>query len=230
VDNLRSWGIVLPLHFNYWWGSIGILTPPDDPLDRVSIGHHIYGDQNSDTSYMRSGETWLQYCTRIGLEDREKKMFTSTDQTWFGYALSHGTKVMITEMGGSNNEVMTPYNVAFVIRTLEYAKMYGVGMIGFRVGDQGNLQTYENKAQQYFNRSLFEADSPNPNPSPGALLADINKDGVVNLLDALEVSLAYYTTPSDAKWNARADIAEPYGIIDLMDFIAVTLHYGETIG
>jgi aryl-phospho-beta-D-glucosidase BglC (GH1 family) len=155
VNTLRSSGIILPLHFNYMWESVGALTPPKDTLNKVSIGHHIYGDHNTDASYMKSGETWVQYCTRIGLEARMKKMFTSTDHTWFGYALSQGTKVLITEIGGSNKEVMTPYNVAFVMRALEYAKMYGVNIVGFRTGELSNLQTYESKAQQYFQRPLF---------------------------------------------------------------------------
>lgn len=155
VTYLRNHDVTLPLHFNYMWGSVGTMTPPKDPLGKISIGHHIYGDHNTDASYMRSGETWVQYCTRIGLEAREKKMFTSTETCWFGYALSHGTKVLCTEVGGSNREVMTPYNVAFVIRTLEYAKMYGVGITCFRVGDPSNLATYERKAQEYFHRSLY---------------------------------------------------------------------------
>lgn len=156
VNTLRSAGIVLPLQFNYMWGSVAALKPPKDPLNKISIGHHVYGDHNTDASYMKSGETWIQYCTRIGLEAREKKMFADPAQTcWFGYALSHNTKVLCTEIGGSGKMVMTPYNVAFVMRTLEYAKMYGVGINCFRVGDLSNIQEYENLAQKWFHRSLF---------------------------------------------------------------------------
>jgi hypothetical protein len=158
VNTLRANGITLPLQFNYMWGTVAALKPPKDPLNKISIGHHVYGERDTDASYMKSGETWIQYCTRIGLEAREKRMFTDSTQTcWFGYALAHGTKVLCTEIGGSsrNTPVMTPYNVAFVMRTLEYAKMYGVGIDCFRVGDCSNIQQYESLAQQWFHRSFF---------------------------------------------------------------------------
>lgn len=171
TTDLRTRGITLPLHFNYMWDSVGKLIPPQDPLKKITIGHHIYGDHDTDSSYMKSGETWLQYCTRIGLEDRMQKMFTSTDSTWFGYALSHGTTVLLTEVGGSNKAAMTPYNVAYIMRTFEYSQKYSVGMIGFRVGDYSNLKEYELKAEEYFNRQLFYATvvvppSPSPTPTP----------------------------------------------------------------
>jgi hypothetical protein len=65
--------------------------------------------------------------------------------------------VLCTEIGGSsrNDPVMTPYNVAFVMRTLEYAKMYGVGIDSFRVGDCSNIAQYESLAQKWFHRPFF---------------------------------------------------------------------------
>ncbi len=158
VNTLRSNGITLPLNFNYMWGTVGALVPPKDPLNNISIGHHVYADHNYDASYMKTGETWVQYCTRIGLEAQEKKMFATPTQTcWFGYALAHGTKVLCTEIGGDDqcDTKMTPYNVAFVMRTLEYAKMYGVGVDCFRCGDISNMQLYETYAQKWFNRPFF---------------------------------------------------------------------------
>ncbi len=160
VNTLRSDGITLPLQFTYMWGSVAALVPPKDPLNKVSIGHHVYANKDSDTSTMLPGETFVQYCTRVGIEAREKTMFTNPTSTcWFGYALTHGTKVLCTEIGGSyvNNPVMNPYNVAFVIRTLQYAQKYGVGVDCFRVGQNSNIQTYEALAEQYFHVSFFTA-------------------------------------------------------------------------
>jgi aryl-phospho-beta-D-glucosidase BglC (GH1 family) len=158
VNTLRSDGITLPLQFTYMWGNVAALIPPKDPLNKISIGHHVYANHDSDTSYMFSNETFIQYCTRVGIEAREKDMFANpTNACWFGYALAHGTKVLCTEIGGSyvNDPVMNPYNVAFVIRTLQYAKMYGVGVDCFRVGQNSNIQTYETLAEQYFHISFF---------------------------------------------------------------------------
>jgi hypothetical protein len=159
VDTLRANHITLPLQFNYMWGgSVGDLIPPKDPLNKISIGHHVYAEKDSDSSYMKSGETWIQYCTRVGIESRMKRMFTdSTATCWFGYALAHGTKVLCTEIGGcySNDPVMTHYNVAWVMRFLEYAKKYHVGVTCFRVGDCSNIAQYESLAQKWFHRSFF---------------------------------------------------------------------------
>ncbi len=160
VNTLRSNGITLPLQFTYMWGSVAALIPPKDPLNKISIGHHVYAEHDSDASYMLSGENWIQYCTRVGIEAREKTMFTNPTSTcWFGYALTHGTKVLCTEIGGDDKSdtKMTPYNVAFVMRTLEYAKMYGVGIDCFRCGDISNIQQYESCAQKWFNRPFFTA-------------------------------------------------------------------------
>jgi len=82
-------------------------------------------------------------------------MFTSTSNTWFGYALSHGTKVLLTEVGGGHEGQISLYNVAFIIRTFEYCKKYGVGITAFRIGDISYLSTYKSYAQKYFGRSLY---------------------------------------------------------------------------
>jgi parallel beta-helix repeat protein len=56
---------------------------------------------------------------------------------------------------------------------------------------------------------------------------DINHDGVVNILDVVETAVFYGSTPSSPDWNPHADIAEPYGVIDILDLVTCTFHYGE---
>lgn len=57
------------------------------------------------------------------------------------------------------------------------------------------------------------------------ILADINNDLVVDLYDLVLVCSAYKATPSNPKWNVQCDIAEPYGIINIMDVVKVTANY-----
>ena len=155
---LRNAGVKLPLHFNYMWGSVGELRPLSDPLNKVSIGHHVYGDKDNEWRLPYSGESWVSYCNRVGLESRMIKMFaTPSYRVWFAYPLSQGRSVMCTEIGASNHYVYSPYNIAFVMRFLEYAKKYGVGVAVFRIGDGGDMATYEQKAEQYFGRSFYSA-------------------------------------------------------------------------
>jgi hypothetical protein len=84
------------------------------------------------------------------------KMFaTPSDRVWFAYQLSQGRSVMCTEVGASNQYNYSPFNIAFVMRFLEYAKKYGVGVAVFRVGDGGDMAIYEQKANEYFGRSFY---------------------------------------------------------------------------
>jgi hypothetical protein len=43
------------------------------------------------------------------------------------------------------------------MRFLEYAKKYGVSVSVFRIGDGGDMATYEQKAVEYFGRSFYSA-------------------------------------------------------------------------
>ena len=51
----------------------------------------------------------------------------------------------------------SPEARAFVMRFLEYAKKYGVSVAVFRIGDGGDMATYEQKAVEYFGRSFYSA-------------------------------------------------------------------------
>jgi parallel beta-helix repeat protein len=62
------------------------------------------------------------------------------------------------------------------------------------------------------------------------MTGDINHDGRIDILDLVKVCASYMATPSDSSWNPHADIAEPYGIIDLLDVVKVKLNYGNRLG
>jgi parallel beta-helix repeat protein len=64
----------------------------------------------------------------------------------------------------------------------------------------------------------------NPYWNPG----DVNDDFKIDIYDVVLICAAYGTTPSDPEWNPRADIAEPYGVIDMQDVVKCTTYYGET--
>ena len=157
VTDLRNAGTTLPLHFNYMWNNVGELRPLTDPLNKVSVGHHIYGNHDDDWRKPNNGESWVNYCKRIGVEAVMTKIFTSSEKLWFGYPLSQGRAVMCTEVGASIRFKYSPWNVAYVMRVLEYAEMYGVGAAVFRTGYSGDKEIYEQKAKEYFGRSFHIA-------------------------------------------------------------------------
>jgi len=57
-------------------------------------------------------------------------------------------------------------------------------------------------------------------------LGDINKDGVVDLYDAVILSVAYGSTPSSPNWNPNADINSDK-IIDIYDAVILVSDYGK---
>lgn len=59
------------------------------------------------------------------------------------------------------------------------------------------------------------------------LLSDVNRDGVVDIFDAVTVCLAYGSTPEDSKWNPDADLYKD-GIINMYDAIIVLNDLGKT--
>jgi hypothetical protein len=57
--------------------------------------------------------------------------------------------------------------------------------------------------------------------------ADINADGIVDIIDISAVALAFNSKPGDWNWNIIADINSD-GIVDIFDLVVVALHFGET--
>jgi len=66
-------------------------------------------------------------------------------------------------------------------------------------------------------------------PSKQESSSDLNADGVVDIQDIAMVCKAYNTKPEDEMWNPIADVAEPYGEIDIIDIATVAKDYGKTV-
>ena len=65
--------------------------------------------------------------------------------------------------------------------------------------------------------------------SKAQLIGDINNDGKVDILDLTLATSQYLLTPEDPGYNQtiveRADVAEPYQIIDILDIVTIAAHY-----
>ncbi len=66
-----------------------------------------------------------------------------------------------------------------------------------------------------------------PLMNPYWIPADVNHDLIVNIFDVVRITGAYGATPASPYWNPHADIAEPFGKIDIFDVVLCTGHYGE---
>jgi outer membrane protein assembly factor BamB len=61
---------------------------------------------------------------------------------------------------------------------------------------------------------------------PVALMGDVYVDHVNNLLDIVQVGLAWHSHPDDGNWNLRADLNHD-AYIDIYDIVRVTLHWHQ---
>ena len=59
------------------------------------------------------------------------------------------------------------------------------------------------------------------------ILADVNQDLIVDILDVAKITASYHATPSDPNWNLNADIAPLYGVIDVFDVVVCLGAYGQ---
>jgi len=59
------------------------------------------------------------------------------------------------------------------------------------------------------------------------LAGDVDCDGKVGLYDATAMLVSYRSREDEPKWNPNADLAPPYGIINIFDFVTFLSHYGE---
>jgi hypothetical protein len=67
-----------------------------------------------------------------------------------------------------------------------------------------------------FNEAFFEI----------AILGDINCDGIIDIIDILEVAAAFGTKPGHLNWNTLADLNQD-GNIDIFDLVMIGIHFGE---
>jgi len=68
-----------------------------------------------------------------------------------------------------------------------------------------------------------------PSMNPYWISADVNHDLIVDILDVVTITTCYESTPLNPGWNPHADIAEPYGLIDIFDVVTCTSHYDEKL-
>lgn len=60
------------------------------------------------------------------------------------------------------------------------------------------------------------------------LVGDVDCDGVVDLLDLTTAVVAYSSTVCEERWNANANFAPLWNMIDIFDFVTLIYHLGET--
>ena len=60
------------------------------------------------------------------------------------------------------------------------------------------------------------------------IVSDVNHDGKVDILDVVLAASIYGCRVGEPGWNSEADVAPPYGIINILDLITIAANYGQT--
>lgn len=60
------------------------------------------------------------------------------------------------------------------------------------------------------------------------MIGDINGDRIIDIHDVVMAASIYDAKEGDPNWNPDADVAEPYGLIDIFDIVTITGKYGHT--
>lgn len=56
---------------------------------------------------------------------------------------------------------------------------------------------------------------------------DVNGDGKVDIYDVVKAAIAFNSRKGEPRWNAFADVAPAYGVIDVFDMVTIVFYYGE---
>ena len=59
-------------------------------------------------------------------------------------------------------------------------------------------------------------------------VADLDKNGQINILDIFIVARAYGSKPGDPNWNAVADLNKD-NVINILDIFIIAWDYGKTV-
>ncbi|MEM3579644.1 MAG: CARDB domain-containing protein [Candidatus Bathyarchaeia archaeon] len=59
------------------------------------------------------------------------------------------------------------------------------------------------------------------------MIGDVNGDGVIDILDIVAITISYSTHEGDPNWNPDADIAPPWGFINILDLVTCSSKYGQ---
>jgi hypothetical protein len=50
----------------------------------------------------------------------------------------------------------------------------------------------------------------------------------VDIADLVTCALAFGSKPGDDNWDPRADVANEFSLIDIVDLVTIAIHFGET--
>lgn len=56
---------------------------------------------------------------------------------------------------------------------------------------------------------------------------DVNDDGIVDVLDLAQAAGCYCAVEGQPGWNQFADLAPPWKLVEILDLVTISSHYGK---
>ncbi|MEM3731647.1 MAG: transglutaminase domain-containing protein [Candidatus Bathyarchaeia archaeon] len=105
------------------------------------------------------------------------------------------------------------YSAATLRQTIQYANISATDYVS-------STREYRDFLQKY-GFYLYSKDEMQL-----GFLGDLNGDFTVNIVDVAIAAVNYGLTPDSPLWNGLADVAEPYGVADILDIAEVAREFG----
>jgi uncharacterized protein YfaS (alpha-2-macroglobulin family) len=121
-------------------------------------------------------------------------------------------------------EVQDPNSTPIIVRVLE-TDAQGTYNLTFQASPVFPVGIYTVFASVSYAGSTATADAVFT-LKPPANSADLNGDGVVNILDLFLVAMAWGTTPGDPRWNHKCDL-DGNNVINIIDIYTVARAFGS---
>jgi subtilisin family serine protease len=149
-----------------------------------------------------------------------------------------GTSVNITVVVSNEGNAtetfrVTTYqnDVLIQTRTMNNLAKRGDKTITFTWNTRGLKELTLHTISAVASKIMNEADTDNNVFVDGRvkirMLGDINDDDNVNILDVVLAARAYGSKPDRMNWDAFADLAPQWGVIDILDIVTLTSHYAS---
>ena len=127
--------------------------------------------------------------------------------------------------------VSGPGILANVTFTVVGDSTYGISNISFVESETRLIGFRENGAWEEYN--IIDKNFPSMGHIEGSvfdntLIADVNDDALVDIVDIVIIALAFGSQPGDDNWDPRADIAEAYDLIDIVDIVKCAIDFGAS--
>ncbi len=111
---------------------------------------------------------------------------------------------------------------------IQFDYSYCDGTASATIGISNGVDQITAEDQTNLNNTQTIIFTPTSASSLARIPGDIDGNGKVDLVDLILLAHAYGSRLGDPTWNPNADVAAPWGVINLADLVTVAMNYGKS--